>query len=83
MMNNETITMYTLDEAREILLEEKRKNKRKRKLKYYIKQKILGFIAIVLGVITPIMLDGDATISILFLPLGFYLFFTRKKVIQL
>lgn len=29
MMNNETITMYTLDEAREILLEEKRKNKRK------------------------------------------------------
>jgi hypothetical protein len=80
-MNNETITMYTLDEAREILLEEKRKNKRK--LKYYIKQKILGFIAIVLGIIAPIMLDGDATISILFLPLGLYLFFTRKKVIQL
>ena len=32
-MNNETITMYTLDEAREILLEEKRKNKRKIKQK--------------------------------------------------
>lgn len=79
MNNIETITMYTLDEAREILLAEKRKNKRK--LKYYIKQKILGFIAIALGIIAPIMLDGDATISILFLPLGFYLFFTRKKVI--
>ena len=47
---------------------------------YYLKQKLYGLIFVIIGVITPIILDGDATVSLLFIPLGLYLIFTKNKI---
>lgn len=71
---------YTLAEAREIIKTE-RQQKRQETL-YKIKQKILGLMGIGVSVLSPIFLDGDATIAILMFPLGIYLIFTREKVMM-
>ena len=75
--NEET---YTLAEAKRII-EAERKEKRE-SLVYYAKQKSLRLLAIGVSIATPILLDGDATISVITLPLGLYLLFTKKKVIN-
>ena len=71
---------YTLREARRIINAE-RKAKRE-SLLYKAKQKLLGLLAIGASIVSPILLDGDATISIIMLPLGIYTLFTKKKVIM-
>ena len=70
---------YTLQEARHIINAE-RQAKRK-SLLYKAKQKFIGLIAIAVSIASPILLDGDATISVIMLPLGIYMIFTKKKVI--
>ena len=90
-MDNNAITYYTLDQAKEILREEarqkrlarqKREAKRKAKTIYFLKQKMMGIALIIISVLIPILLDGDATASLLFLPLGIYVLFTKEKVIM-
>ena len=71
---------YTLSEARRIINAE-RKAKRE-SLLYKAKQKILGVVAIGISIASPILLDGDATISVIMLPLGIYMIFTKEKVIM-
>ena len=71
---------YTLQEARRIINAE-RQAKRK-SLLYYAKQKFIGLLAIGISIASPILLDGDATISIIMLPLGLYLLFTKEKVVM-
>ena len=71
---------YTLLEAKRIINAE-RKEKRELLL-YKTKQKLLGLLAIGISIVTPLLLDGDATISVITLPLGLYLLFTKKKVIN-
>ena len=70
---------YTLSEAKRIINAE-RKAKRELLL-YKAKQKLIGLLAIGISIVTPLLLDGDATISVITLPLGLYLLFTKKKVI--
>ena len=71
---------YTLPEARRIINAE-RKTKRE-SLLYKAKQKLLGVVAIGASIASPLLLDGDATISVIMLPLGLYLLFTKEKVIM-
>ena len=70
---------YTLSEAKRIINAE-RKAKRESFL-YKAKQKLIGVIAICVSIASPILLDGDATISVIMLPLGIYMLFTKEKVI--
>ena len=70
---------YTLAEAKRIINAE-RQAKRK-SLLYKAKQKFIGLIAIAVSIASPILLDGDATISLIMLPLGIYALFTKEKVI--
>ena len=90
-MDNNTITYYTLDQAREILREEarqkrlarqKREAKRKAKTIYFLKQKMMGIALIIISILIPVLLDGDATTSRVLLPLGIYMLFTKEKVIM-
>ena len=90
-MDNNTITYYTLDQAREILREEarqkrlarqKREAKRKAKTIYFLKQKMMGITLIIISILIPIINNGDATASLLFLPLGIYVLFTKERVIM-
>ena len=86
-----TYDYYTLDQARRIIAEEnrqkairtaKRKSQKRAETIYYIKQKLSGLTLTAVGIITPILLDGDATFSLIALPLGIYLLFTKEKVMM-
>ena len=46
-----------------------------------IKQKIIGLLLVLIGVITPFLLDGDATLSVLIVPLGLYAIFTKEYIL--
>lgn len=80
---------YTLEQAREIIAAEnrqkairraKRKARKRAERIYYIKQKLMGLVAVGASVASPLLLDGDATISVLMLPLGIFLMVTKEKV---
>lgn len=58
----------------------KRKSRKRAEVIYYIKQKFIGLAAIGISVASPLLLDGDATISILMLPLGLFLMVTKERV---
>ena len=47
-----------------------------------IKQKLLGLLLFIIGIIVP-FIDGDATASVLLIPLGLYAIFTREKFMHL
>lgn len=71
---------YTLAEAKRII---KAQSKAKREL--FIskaKQKLIGLFAIGVSIASPLLLDGDATISLIMLPLGLYFLFTKEKVVM-
>lgn len=71
---------YTLREVKHIINAE---HKAKREsLLYKAKQKLIGLLAIGVSIASPLLLDGDATVSVIMLPLGLYLLFTKEKVIM-
>ena len=70
---------YTLKEARKIINKE-RVEKREVFL-HKAKQKLLGILAIGVSIASPLLL-GDATISIIMLPLGLYALFTKENILN-
>lgn len=48
---------------------------------YYLKQKLYGSSLIIIGLIIPFINDGDATASLLLVPLGLYTLFTKNYVL--
>lgn len=48
---------------------------------YYMNQRLSGAIMTAIGIVTPFLLDGDATVSLVALPLGIFLLLTKEKVI--
>ena len=78
-----TYDYYTLDQARQIISEENRQKAiRRAETIYYIKQKLSGLTMAAVGIITPILLDGDCTFSLIALPVGIWLLFTKEKVMM-
>ena len=71
---------YTLSEAKRIINAERQA--KRESLLYKTKQKLLGLLAIAASIASPLLLDGDATISVIMLPLGIYMLFTKEKVIM-
>ena len=87
-----TYDYYTLDQARKIIAEEnrqkairraERKARKRAETIYYIKQKLSGLTISLIGIIIPILLDGDCTFSLFALPVGIWLLFTKEKVMML
>ena len=70
---------YTLREAKRIINAERQA--KRESLLYYAKQKLLGVVAIGVSIASPLLIQ-DATISVIMLPLGLYLLFTKEKVIM-
>lgn len=68
-----TIRLYTLEEAEKIIST--------RRL-YFLKQRVCGLLMILIGIICPILFDGDATFSLLAVPLGIYLLVTKQQVMS-
>ena len=70
---------YTLREAKRIINAERKA--KMGSLLYKAKQKLLGLLAIAASIASPLLLDGDATISLIMLPLGIYILSTKEKVV--
>ena len=80
-LNTETIeTSMTYSERERIHTQNARKRKAERT--YYIKQKISGLTLSAIGIIVPIICDGDATFSLITLPMGIWLLLTKEKVMM-
>jgi len=75
-------TVYTYDEwLKEYNHQEtKRRIRQKTEHLYYMKQRLSGVMMAAIGIITQFLLDGDATFSLVTLPLGIFLLLTREKV---
>lgn len=71
---------YTLEQAK-IILRNERINKIKT-LKRKVKQKAVGLFLIALGIATPFILKGDATASVIAIPLGIAIIATKDKVVD-
>lgn len=71
---------YTLEQAKEIIKNE-RINKMKI-LKEKAKQKMVGLFLILLGIVTPFILKGDATASAIAISLGIAIVATKDKVVD-
>lgn len=68
------------DKQRKRVRELKRAIKRQRAI-CTIKQRAIGLAMLVLGLAIPYFMDGDATASLLIIPLGIYTTFTRELII--
>lgn len=49
---------------------------------YYIKQRLSGIVMLIIGIFTPFLLDGDATFSLIAVPMGIGLIITKQKVMM-
>ena len=71
----------------EIQLKEERRAaraaKRRYERKYFFIQRVTGLALIVAGIVVPLLLDGDATASLLLIPCGVALAVTNKHVLQI
>ncbi len=54
----------------------------RRKIMYFLKQKLLGLVLVGFGILIPFVLDGDATASVIIIPLGLFLIFTKERVME-
>jgi hypothetical protein len=66
--------------ADEICKNEERENKTEQL--YYLRQKVYGLLTCFVGIVVPMITEGDITVSILTIPIGLYLIFTREKVMK-
>lgn len=57
-----------------------RKNKKRTERLYCIKQRLAGLTMAASGIVIPFLFDGDATFSLVALPLGIFLLLTKEKV---
>lgn len=55
-------------------------NKKNSRTVYFIKQRLCGVVMFVIGIICPIIFDGDATFSLFAVPIGIGLLVTNKQV---
>lgn len=77
-------TVYTYEEwLKEYKRQEtKRRTRQRVERLYYMRQRISGAIMAVSGIVMPFLLDGDATVSLITLPLGICLLLTKEKVMS-
>ena len=68
-----TNRLYTLDEAKKVLARETARK---------IRQKISGLIMLSIGILAPLICDGDASISLFVIPIGLWLLITREDVME-
>lgn len=78
-------TIYSVGSDEEWLREYNRRETKRRIRQrtehlYYLKQRLSGAAMAVIGIVAPFLLGGDATFSLIALPLGIFLMLTREKV---
>lgn len=51
-----------------------------RRQKYFLKQRIMGILTLLLAVIITIIMDGDISVAIFLVPMGLSLLFSKKMI---
>ena len=76
---------YTEDIQKEAIETYYRKRNRQKKAnrKYFIKQKLFGLLMVLFGVLVPIVCDGDATVSLLIIPVGLAFLTSKEDILVL
>lgn len=52
------------------------------RMRRMIKQKLIGLSAIAVGILCPILLEGDATASLVIIPVGLIALFSREDILN-
>lgn len=83
MPQENTIQLYTLEEARKIINVEQQEKEERRNInrRFFIKQKLSGLGLIVLSLI-PASLYGEGGIALFAIPFGLYFILTKKKIMD-
>lgn len=58
-----------------------REHRRQQRRWYFIKQRLFGIALLIFTVLATMLLDGDATIGLIMVPLGLYLIFSKEMLI--
>lgn len=61
--------------------DKRRERRQRQRRRYFLKQRLIGIALLALTMLAVKLLDGDATIAIITVPLGLYLIFTGEMVI--
>jgi hypothetical protein len=72
--NEEQIEMQLVKEA----FEEEERQKREDRI-YCIKHKLLGVLSLITGIVAPLLLDGDLTVTVLMVSAGLVLINTTER----
>lgn len=72
---NETMTYKEWEEIHKAIKEEGKAER-----VYFLKQKLVGLLLVAMSICVPFVADGDATASLLIMPLGLLLLFTKDKI---
>lgn len=77
-------TLYTLEETEKIIDYNRSKVRKRKKAErmYFIKQRLSGVFMLTIGIITPFLLDGDATFSLIVVPIGLWLIISKQKIMM-
>lgn len=59
----------------------RRERRRQYRRRYFLKQRLIGIALLAFTILAVKLLDGDATIALITVPLGLYLIFTGEIVI--
>lgn len=62
--------------------DKQRERRRQQRRQYFLKQRLTGIFLLVFTILAVMVTGGDATIAIITVPLGLYLVFTKKMVIE-
>ena len=69
-----------LDYRRKVKERKQLKIQEKRRRLYFLKQKVIGVFLLIFTIFAVKLLDGDATVAMLTVPLGLTLIFSKKMV---
>lgn len=58
-----------------------REYRRQQRRWYFIKQRLFGIITLIFTVLAIKMLDGDATIAVITVPIGLYMIFSKEMLL--
>ena len=80
MPQENTIQLYTLEEAREIINTEQQEKDERRNIdrRFFIKQKLSGLCLMAMGFV-PLVLFGNGTLLLFTVPVGGFLTLTKSK----
>ena len=69
-------------ELRRKQLRAERQNRRRRRRVAFIKQRALGVLTLALSIAAPMLMDGDATICVITVPMGLALIFSKEYMLN-